>query len=88
MYPTVEVHLGDLVGNVQELELGVGKSNRRLFDGNPIATNRRGAAGLYGTTWAPKGLKRGKHALWAVVEDTSGATRTAAVGVKVCSKKK
>jgi len=61
---------------------------RFFVDGKPIATIRRGSAGLYGTTWAPKGLKRGKHGLQAVVQDAGGATRTADVGVKVCSKKK
>jgi len=61
---------------------------RFFVDGNPIATITRGIAGLYATTWAPKGLARGTHRLQAVVEDAGGATRTADVGVKVCSKKK
>jgi minor extracellular serine protease Vpr len=61
---------------------------RFLVDGKPIATIRRGSAGLYATTWAPKGLKRGRHVLQAVVADAGGATRAAGLGVKVCPKKK
>jgi minor extracellular serine protease Vpr len=59
-----------------------------FLDGKPIATITRGTSGLYATTWAPKGLKRGTHGLQAVVEDAGGATRTADISVKACPKKK
>jgi hypothetical protein len=61
---------------------------RFSVDGKPIATITRGVAGLYATTWAPKGLAPGAHGLQAQVEDVGGATRTAGVSVKVCPKKK
>jgi minor extracellular serine protease Vpr len=61
---------------------------RFFVDGKPIATIRRGIAGLYATTWTPKGLRVGTHGLRAVVEDAGGASDTASLSVKVCSKKK
>jgi hypothetical protein len=59
-----------------------------FVDGKPIATIRRGSAGLYATTWAPKGLRVGTHGLQAVVQDAGRASGTASVSVKICSKKK
>jgi minor extracellular serine protease Vpr len=59
-----------------------------FVDGKPIARIARGTAGLYATTWTPKGLTVGTHGLRAVVEDAGGSSGTASVSVKVCSKKK
>jgi minor extracellular serine protease Vpr len=61
---------------------------RFLVDDKPIATIRRGAAGLYAATWTTKGLAVGRHRLQALVADSGGATSTASVGVKICGKKK
>jgi hypothetical protein len=55
----------------------------RLFDGERrFRTLRRGAAGLYATTWRPK--HRGKHVLRAVAEDAAGRTADAERTIRVC----
>jgi minor extracellular serine protease Vpr len=59
---------------------------RFLLDGGPLGSVRRGAAGLYATTWASRGLARGRHVLRAVVVDAAGATAAASRAVRVCAK--
>jgi len=61
---------------------------RFSVEGKRIATITRGVAGLYATSWRPKGLALGAHGLQAEVADAGGATQTANVSVKVCPKKK
>jgi minor extracellular serine protease Vpr len=57
-------------------------------DGRPIATVKRGFAGLYGTIWKATGLLPGTHILDVLVTDSRGFTGTESIGVKVCAKKK
>jgi hypothetical protein len=64
------------------------RSVRFMADGKPVARVTRGTAGVYAATWKPRGLRVGTYRLEAVVADASGATETAAVGVKICAKKR
>ncbi len=61
---------------------------RFLVDGKPVATVRRGTAGLYAATWTTKGASKGAHELEAVVTDAAGKTAEASRSVKVCGKSK
>ena len=57
----------------------------RFFDGKkPIATVRRGAAGIYGATWR-RGAAKGRHTLRAVVTDAKGRTAEAQRVARNCS---
>ena len=59
----------------------------RFFDGRkPIATVRRGTAGLYGATWRRAGAAKGRHTLRAIVTDAEGRTAEAQRAVRVCGK--
>jgi len=56
-----------------------------FFNGKkPVATVRRGAAGLYGTTWR-RGSAKGKFMLRAVVTDAKGRTAEAQRVARGCS---
>jgi hypothetical protein len=58
----------------------------RFFDGRkPIATVRRGTAGIYGTTWRRGGAAKGRHTLRAIVTDAKGRKAEAQRVVRVCS---
>jgi subtilisin family serine protease len=57
----------------------------RFLDGRkPIATVRRGTAGLYSATWRRGGAAKGRHMLRAVVTDARGRTAEAQRVVRVC----
>jgi hypothetical protein len=59
---------------------------RFLADGRPISTVTRDTVGLYGTTWSPRGLARGKHRLQAIITDAGGTTAVANRVFKICKK--
>jgi hypothetical protein len=57
----------------------------KFFNGKkPVATVRRGAAGIYGTTWRRGGAK-GRYMLRAVVTDAKGRTAEAQRVARGCS---
>jgi minor extracellular serine protease Vpr len=60
------------------------RSVRFLLGRKPIATVRRGTAGLYSATWRRGGAAKGRHTLRAVVTDARGRTATAERVVRVC----
>ena len=58
----------------------------RFFDGKkPIATVRRGAAGIFAGTWRRGGAAKGRHTLRAIVTDAKGRKAEAQRVVRVCS---
>ena len=58
----------------------------RFLDGKkPIATVRRGTAGIFGATWRRGGAAKGRHTLRAIVTDAKGRTAEAQRVVRVCS---
>jgi hypothetical protein len=57
----------------------------RFFDGGkPIATVRRGTAGIYSATWRRGGAAKGRHLLRAIVTDAKGRRAEAQRVVRVC----
>jgi minor extracellular serine protease Vpr len=60
------------------------RSVRFLLGGRTVATVTRGTAGLYGAAWRTRGLKKGRHALRAVVSDAQGRTASAVRRVRIC----
>ena len=57
----------------------------RFLDGSkPIATVRRGAAGLYSAVWKRGGAAKGKHTLRAIVTDAKGRKAESQRVVRVC----
>jgi hypothetical protein len=58
------------------------RSVRFLDGGRRFRTVRRGASGLYTTTWRPR--RRGRHVLRAIALDAKGRTAAAARAVRVC----
>ena len=57
----------------------------RFLDGSkPIATVRRGSAGLYSVAWKRGGAAKGRHTLRAIVSDARGRTAEAERVVRVC----
>ena len=61
------------------------RSVRFLVGKKPIATVRRGAAGLYSATWRRGGTPKGPHTLRAIVTDAKGRKAEAQRVVRVCS---
>jgi minor extracellular serine protease Vpr len=59
-------------------------SVRFLVGDRRIATVARGTAGLYGTTWRTRGMKRGRYMLRSVVTDAQGRTANAVRRVRIC----
>ena len=58
----------------------------RFLDGKkPIATVRRGTAGIYAATWRRGGAAKGRHTLRAIVTDAKGRKAEAQRVVRVCS---
>jgi minor extracellular serine protease Vpr len=58
----------------------------RFLDGKkPIATVRRGTAGIFGAAWRRGGAAKGRHTLRAIVTDAKGRTAEAQRVVRVCS---
>lgn len=58
----------------------------RFYDGRkPIATVRRGSAGIYTATWRRAGAAKGRHTLRAIVTDAKGRKAEAQRVVRVCS---
>ena len=57
----------------------------RFLDGSkPIATVRRGVAGLYSVVWKRGGAAKGKHTLHAIVTDARGRKAESQRVVRVC----
>ena len=57
----------------------------RFFDGTkPIATDKRGGAGLFSAVWQRGGAAKGKHTLRAIVTDAKGRKAEAQRVVRVC----
>jgi minor extracellular serine protease Vpr len=57
----------------------------RFLDGRkPIATARRGVAGLYSVAWKRGGAAKGRHTLRAIVTDAKGRQAEAQRVVRVC----
>ena len=61
------------------------RSVQFLLGKKPIATVRRGTAGLYNTTWRRAGTAKGRHTLRAIVTDADGRKFEAQRVVRVCS---
>jgi hypothetical protein len=61
------------------------RSIRFTVDKKPIATVRRGTAGIYAATWRRGGAAKGRHMLRAIVTDAKGRTAEAQRVVRVCS---
>jgi hypothetical protein len=59
-------------------------SVRFYVDGKQVRVLRRGAAGLFVTTWPVGGTKRGNHLLRALATDKHGKRRSATRGIRVC----
>jgi minor extracellular serine protease Vpr len=59
---------------------------RFSVDGRPIATDRKGTAGLYDATWRTAAAAAGPHRLRAQVSDAAGRTAAAVRAVTVCKK--
>jgi hypothetical protein len=76
------------VGRTAQLAVSAGATRRiravRFFDGKrPVRVVRRGAAGLYITSWRTRGVKPGRHHLRAVLQ--AGSQRAEATRlVRVC----
>ncbi len=60
------------------------RSVKFLQGEKPVATIRRGSAGLYTATWVRGGLAKGKYALRAIVTDAKGRKAEAQRVVRVC----
>ncbi len=57
----------------------------RFLDGRrPIATTKRGPAGLYRATWRTRGAAKGLHRLRAIVTDAAGRKAEARLDVRLC----
>ena len=57
----------------------------RFLDGSkPIATVRRGVAGIYSAAWKRGGAAKGRHTLQAIVTDAKGRQAEAQRVVRVC----
>ncbi len=57
----------------------------RFFDGRkPLATVKRGGAGIFSTTWRRGTAAKGKHTLRAIVTDAAGRKAEAQRVVRVC----
>jgi hypothetical protein len=61
------------------------RSIRFFLGKKPIATVRRGAAGIYAATWRRGGAAKGRHTLRAILTDAKGRTAEAQRVVRVCS---
>ena len=61
------------------------RSIQFTVDKKPIATVRRGAAGIYSSTWRRGGAAKGRHTLRAIVTDAKGRKAEAQRVVRVCS---
>jgi minor extracellular serine protease Vpr len=58
----------------------------RFLDGRkPIATVRRGGAGIYSSVWKRGGAAKGSHTLRAIITDAKGRKAEAQRVVRVCS---
>ena len=58
----------------------------RFLDGRkPIATVRRGAAGIYSSVWKRGGAAKGPHTLRAIITDAKGRKAESQRVVRVCS---
>ena len=60
------------------------RSVQFLLGTKPIATVRRGTAGIYGTTWRRGGAAKGRHTLRAIITDAKGRKAEAQRVVRVC----
>ena len=60
------------------------RSVRFLDARKPIATVRRGAAGIYSTLWKRGGAAKGRHTLRAIITDAKGRKAEARRVVRVC----
>lgn len=60
------------------------RSVRFLDARKPIATVKRGGAGIYSHTWKPGSAPKGKHALRAIVTDVKGRKAESQRVVRVC----
>ncbi len=61
------------------------RSIQFLLGRKPIATVRRGAAGIYTSTWRRGNTAKGRHTLRAIVTDAKGRKAEAQRVVRVCS---
>ena len=60
------------------------RSVRFLDESKPIATVKRGVAGIYSTAWKRGGAAKGRHTLRAIVTDAKGRHAEAQRVVRVC----
>ena len=60
------------------------RSVRFLDGGKPIATQKRGGAGLFSAVWRRGGAAKGKHTLRAIITDAKGRKAEAERVVRVC----
>jgi hypothetical protein len=60
------------------------RSVRFLDESKPIATVKRGVAGIYSVAWKRGGAAKGRHTLRAIVTDAKGRQAEAQRVVRVC----